>query len=106
MKRDQYITKYGRIPRYKAGIHCGAVIAAVVGDIKKELIYNGDVLNTTSRIRSYCTEINKKFLASAEIISKLENIDEYYKIKPLGISHLRGKKNIIGLFAIEGLLNK
>jgi adenylate cyclase len=102
-KKDHYIEKYGTIPEYKAGLHCGEVIAAVVGDIKKELIYNGDVLNTTSRIRSYCTEINERFLASSDLISRLINIEVQFITKPLGISHLKGKKNIIGLFAINSM---
>jgi len=97
----RYLEKYDHIPEYKAGLHCGDVIAAVVGDIKKELIYNGDVLNTTSRIRSYCTDVNKRFLLSAEIISQLKNIDETYNVEPLGVSHLKGKKNIVGLFSID-----
>jgi len=101
-KKDAYLEKYDRIPQYKAGLHCGEIIAAVVGDIKKELIYNGDVLNTTSRIRSYCTNVEKRFLASSDIISRIEDIDSYYKVESLGISHLKGKKNIIGLFSIEG----
>ncbi|MDX1701287.1 MAG: adenylate/guanylate cyclase domain-containing protein [Melioribacteraceae bacterium] len=100
-KRNTYLKKYGRIPEYKAGLHFGEVIAAVVGDIKKELIYNGDVLNTTSRIRSYCTEVNEKFLVSAELVSRLTNLDEDYLVEPLGISHLKGKKNIIGLFKLD-----
>lgn len=99
-KENYYIRKYGCIPKFKAGLHCGQIIAAVVGDIKKELIYNGDVLNTTSRIRSHCTEINKKFLASSEIISLLPNIDEKYEVDSIGVSQLKGKKNVVGLFSI------
>jgi len=102
-KEKDYLQKYGRIPEYKAGLHCGEVIAAVVGDVKKELIYNGDVLNTTSRIRSYCTEVGKRFLASSDMISRLAKIDDFYKVEPLGVSHLKGKKNIVGLFSVEKL---
>jgi adenylate cyclase len=100
-KEKSYMEKYGNVPQYKAGLHCGEVIAAVVGDIKKELIYNGDVLNTASRIRSYCTEVDKRFLASSDVISRLINIDDLYKVESLGISQLKGKKNIVGLFSIE-----
>lgn len=100
-KEKVYLKKYGRIPEYKAGLHCGEVIAAVVGDIKKELIYNGDVLNTASRIRSYCSEIGFRFLVSADVISRLNSIDDFYKVEPLGISHLKGKKNIVGLFSVN-----
>jgi adenylate cyclase len=99
--RERYKEKYGRIPEFKAGLHGGEVIAAVVGDIKKELIYNGDVLNTASRIRSYCSEVGKKFLVSADIVSRLKDIDENYKLESLGISHLKGKKNIVGLFSVD-----
>lgn len=99
-KKEVYMNKYGRIPEYKAGIHCGKVIAAVVGDIKKELIYNGDVLNTTSRIRSYCSEVGKRFLASAELVSRLTELDNDYNSESLGVASLKGKKNIVGLFSL------
>ena len=101
-KKKLYMDNYGTIPEFKAGLHCGEVIAAVVGDIKKELIYNGDVLNTTSRIRSYCSEVGKRFLATAELISKLSEIDEEYNLEPLGVTNLKGKKKIVGLFSIIG----
>lgn len=99
--KDKYLLKYGRYPEFKAGLHCGEVIAAVVGDIKKEMIYNGDVLNTTSRIRSYCSEVGKRFLVSSEVVSKLTNIDNNYEVEAFGVPHLKGKKNIVGLFSLE-----
>lgn len=100
-KKNIYLEKYGQVPEYKAGLHCGEVIAAVVGDLKKELIYNGDVLNTASRIRSYCTDIDRSFCSSADLISKLENIDDEFKVESLGVPNLKGKKNVVGLFSIE-----
>ena len=102
-KKKTYLEKYGRIPEYKAGLHCGEVIAAVVGDIKKELIYNGDVLNTASRIRSYCSEAGKRFLVSSDLVASLVDLDSNYHVNPLGVSNLKGKKNIIGLFSIEDM---
>lgn len=99
--KNEYLSKYKRFPEFKAGLHCGEVIAAVVGDIKKEMIYNGDVLNTTSRIRSYCSETGKRFLVSSDIVSKLKNIDDNYEVEALGVPNLKGKKNIVGLFSIE-----
>ena len=32
-----------KIPDFKAGLHFGEVISAQIGDIKREIIYNGDV---------------------------------------------------------------
>ena len=34
-----YIKKYGLVPRFKAGLHCGEVITAEVGDLKTEIIH-------------------------------------------------------------------
>jgi adenylate cyclase len=64
--------KYGVIPEFKAGIHFGSVIRAQIGDLKKEIIFNGDVLNTTARIQSMCNELGKKLLVSEELFNHLE----------------------------------
>jgi adenylate cyclase len=49
-----YLARYGFVPEYKAGLHGGEVISAEIGDLKRDLIYSGDVLNTTARIQSEC----------------------------------------------------
>ena len=48
--KQKYIDKFGAYPRFKAAVHCGQVIAAQIGDIKSEIVFHGDVVNTTSRI--------------------------------------------------------
>ena len=45
--------------------------------------------------------MNKKFLVSAEILSQLIDIDIKYSVESVGLSNLKGKKNIIGLLSIE-----
>jgi len=49
-----YLSKYGRVPVFKAGIHGGKVMALEVGSVKKELAYLGDIVNTTARIQGEC----------------------------------------------------
>ena len=63
--------------------------------------YHGDTVNTAARIRSACNNVNKKFLVSAEILSQLTDIDIKYSVEYVGLSNLKGKKNIIGLLSIE-----
>ncbi|MCK5456838.1 MAG: hypothetical protein KAI45_06890 [Melioribacteraceae bacterium] len=91
--------KYGVIPEFKAGIHFGTVIRAQIGDLKKEIVFNGDVLNTTARIQSMCNELGKKLLISEELFNQLE-------IKPnksssLGFISLKGKENRLELYSID-----
>ncbi|MFL5810381.1 MAG: adenylate/guanylate cyclase domain-containing protein, partial [Flavisolibacter sp.] len=63
-----YEKKYTKVPRFKAGVHAGEVTAGFVGQIKRELIYSGDTMNTTARIRSMCNELNESFILSEDFM--------------------------------------
>lgn len=95
-----YKSRYNSVPAFKAGLHCGDVIAAVVGDIKKDLIYNGDAINTTARIRSACSELNEDFLISAHLLSRLE-LPEDIVPSDKGMINLKGKLEPIHLYSLS-----
>jgi adenylate cyclase len=42
--KGKYLQRYGLVPSFKAGIHCGNVIGGEVGIMKREITYSGDVL--------------------------------------------------------------
>jgi adenylate cyclase len=50
--REGFKTEYGMVPTFKAGIHAGDMITAQIGELKSEIVHNGDVLNTTARIQA------------------------------------------------------
>ena len=93
--------KYNVFPEFKAGLHFGDVVITEVGVTKQEIAYHGDSVNTTARIRSLCNELNCKFLISADLLSLFRDIDEIFEIKSVGVYNLKGKKNVLGLFAIN-----
>ena len=64
--RPIYEEKYKVMPEFKAGIHFGPVMAGEVGVIKKDIIYSGDVLNTTARIQEQCNQYKVNILISKE----------------------------------------
>jgi adenylate cyclase len=97
--RAKYLKRYGLIPSFKAGIHCGKVVAGEVGIIKRDITYSGDVLNTTSRILTMCKEFNAEILSSAELISKLSL--KNYAAQPLGSIKLRGKEKEVWLSSLS-----
>src|SRR5678815_1062717 len=45
---ENYFKNFGVKPEFKAGLHFGKVISAQIGDIKREIVYNGDCLLYTS----------------------------------------------------------
>jgi len=47
---------------FKAGIHIGKLVAGEMGVVKKEIVFSGDVLNTSSRIQAECNKLNCSLL--------------------------------------------
>lgn len=56
-----YQRAYGVVPSFKAGAHGGAVTTVLVGTQHRELVYHGDVLNTTARIQAQCNALGSRF---------------------------------------------
>lgn len=98
--KDKYLKRYGVVPSFKAGIHCGKVVAGEVGIIKRDITYSGDVLNTTSRILTMCKEFNAEILSSAELIAELR-LSKNYAARPLGSIKLRGKEKEVVLSSLS-----
>lgn len=63
-EREKYIDTYGLVPEFKAGIHCGKVTTGEIGVIKKEILFTGDVLNTSARIQGNCNPLGVNILIS------------------------------------------
>jgi adenylate cyclase len=99
-KSAYYENKYGVIPEFKAGLNLGAVTVAEVGEIKKELAYHGDVLNTAARIQGRCNEYQKKLLVSEKIKSYFEK-QPSYGFEFLGDVILKGKEKPVNIYAVH-----
>ena len=80
-RRQFFMDNYGVIPEFKAGMHFGKVISAQIGDIKREIIYNGDVLNTASRIQEQCNVMEKELLVSGDLLEHIEFNNQFISEK-------------------------
>lgn len=96
---EKYASKYGTVPTFKAGFHIGKVTTGEIGDIKKDIIFTGDVLNTTARIQGLCNTYNVDVLVSGQLIIMMIPESDI-KIQSLGKNELRGRKEMIQLFTI------
>jgi len=97
---DYYQNNYGFFPEFKAGIHMGKVTAVEIGDIKRDIAYHGDTINTTARIQSVCNTYNKNFLASEYMLDNT-GLKSHFKTESLGMIKLKGKMAEIGIASIE-----
>ena len=98
--RDHFLQAYGAVPEFKAGVHAGEVIIAQIGELKSEIVYNGDVLNTTARIQALCNQLGQKLLVSAELMESI-SLGPEYTILELGSVPLRGKAEALELCAVN-----
>ncbi len=98
--KDIYLKKYGVYPEFKAGLHYGMVITGEMGDIKKDIVYHGDTVNTSARIQAECNKYDKKVLISKDLKDKL-HLDGKYSAESMGNIRLRGKEKELELFSIE-----
>ena len=99
---SKYIRLYGLAPTFKAGIHCGKVVAGEVGIIKRDITYSGDVLNTTSRIQDMCKEFNQEIIVSGDLAASLR-LAGNFAAQTLGSIKLKGKQKEMLLIALKSL---
>ncbi len=98
--RKKYQDKYGVLLGFKVGLHGGKVITAEIGQIKSDIVYHGDVLNTTERILSQCNPLNKKILISEPIVRQLNLFPGYEYVFVTDIL-LRGKGKSLKLYTVK-----
>lgn len=100
-RTDFYMKTFDLQPTFKAGLHYGNVTTGEIGALKKEIIFTGDVLNTTARIQSLCNEYQTDFLISNELLAGLDLDITAYKVTNLGSKNLKGKVEPIFLSKVS-----
>ena len=99
-RKPEFEQKYGVVPDFKAGMHCGTVISGELGFTKKEITYMGDVLNTTARIEAECNALQERFLISGELQSRLPE-NTHFRFEDQGEFALRGKQSKLRIFSVK-----
>ena len=100
MQATKYKDEFGVVPEFKAGFHLGKVTTGEIGVIKRDIIFTGDVLNTTARIQGLCNVYEVDILLSGQLLKRL-NLQPHYKINSLGEKELKGRDERIELFTIH-----
>lgn len=66
-RASYYITNYGVVPDFKAGMHCGAVMVGEIGLVKRDIAYSGEVVGTAARIQNRCNHLEVNLLISHDL---------------------------------------
>lgn len=96
---DYFKSKYGEVPIFKAGMDSGVVTATEIGDIKREIAFHGDVLNTAARLEKKCNEFNEKLIVTQHVLDHIQPGNKY-KFKFLSDLPLKGKTKNIKFYSV------
>ena len=99
-RASYYQDTYGILPEFKAGLHYGHVMAGEIGLVKRDIVFSGDVLNTTARIQSKCNELGVNILISKYLLEKLVLPPHTFAPERLGDMILRGKQQKVILYTV------
>ncbi len=94
-----YQADFGHVPGFKAGLHCGQVTTGEIGTVHKDIIFTGDVMNTTARIQSLCNESGVDLLVSGALMTRMR-LGSDYQVRGLGVRELKGKHELVEVFTV------
>jgi adenylate cyclase len=97
--KEKYLEKYGFIPDVQAALHTGSVVRAEIGEIKTQIVFHGDTMNTTARILKKGSELQIGLLVSDQLIHMI-GLPPIYARKVVGEFTLTGKQEPIELTEI------
>ena len=95
----EFEREFGEVPRLRAALHGGPVIAGEVGGSRRAIVYHGDVMNTTSRIEQATRDLDRQFLVSGDALERLADL-EGFAPEDLGLQPLRGRAAAMHVYAV------
>ena len=99
-RQGYYAKKFTAEPEFKGGMDMGMVTVAEIGDIKREIAYHGDVLNTAARIQDQCKILDKDLLISENVEQNLLELNGFKK-EFIGDVNLRGKEKSLKIYSLN-----
>lgn len=96
----RFVQRFGVQPELRAALHLGEVIAGEVGQVRRAIVFHGDVMNTTGRLEQATREVGCFFIASAEAITSVGPPPEI-RTRDLGALALRGRVEPVHAFCVE-----
>lgn len=95
-----YAGEFGVAPRARLALHCGAVVAGEIGDLRREIVYSGDAVNTAARIEAFAKTGDHALVVSSDVLRQAP-LPPGLSARSLGAHTLRGKDTALELFAVE-----
>jgi adenylate cyclase len=97
--QGRFEEEFGVAPRIRGSLHFGAVIVGEIGDIKRAIVFNGDVMNTAARLEELSRDVEGGFVASRAAIDRFNSAPPV-SLHDLGVRDIRGKSDGIAVMGL------
>ncbi len=97
---SQLERQFGVVPRIRGSLHFGPVIVGEIGDIKRAIVFNGDVMNTAARLEELSRNVDGGFLASRAAMERFGSAPPF-AVRDLGRLPIRGRADGIDVVGID-----
>ena len=98
-RRAHYLARYGAMPTFRASLHYGEIVAGEIGDVRREIAYVGDTLNSAARLLEAAKEMGRDVLASADLLGQAA-LPQEVKAEKLPTLSVRGRAQPLGVSAL------
>jgi adenylate cyclase len=96
----QFEREFGAAPRIRGSLHFGPVIVGEIGDIKRAIVFNGDVMNTAARLEELSRNVEGGFLASRAAMARFDSVPPF-AVRDLGQLPIRGRADGIDVVGLD-----
>jgi adenylate cyclase len=97
---SQLEREFGVVPRIRGSLHFGPVIIGEIGDVKRAIVFNGDVMNTAARLEELSRQVDGGFLASRAAMQRFSSAPPF-AVRDLGRLPIRGRTDGIDVVGID-----
>jgi adenylate cyclase len=94
-----YERDFGVVPRFRGGLHGGTVTAGELGDLRQQIVFVGDILNTAARLEEYAKRSGLDLVASGALLERL-TLPVEIEARRCGELELRGKEKRVDAYSL------
>ena len=92
--------EFGIVPRIRGSLHFGPVIVGEIGDIKRAIVFNGDVMNTAARLEELSCGVEGGFLISRAAMERFNSVPPF-AVRDLGRLPIRGRTDGVDVVGLD-----
>ncbi|WP_375413647.1 adenylate/guanylate cyclase domain-containing protein [uncultured Bradyrhizobium sp.] len=96
----QFEREFGAAPQIRGSLHFGPVIVGEIGDIKRAIVFNGDVMNIAARLEELSRNVDGGFLASRAAMARFNSAPPC-AVRDLGRLPIRGRADGIDVVGLD-----